>query len=93
VQEKGRNNSERRNIMKRIIFSIIAVTAFICTSAFAEIKPCEELKAEIEAKLQAKGVSGCTLEIIPADQVKDQQIIGSCDGGKNKISYSRNKPR
>jgi len=77
--------------MKRIIFSLVLVAAFGCTYAFAEIKSCEELKAEIEAKLKAKGVEGYTLEIIPADQVKDQKIIGSCEGGTKKISYTRGK--
>ena len=77
--------------MKRIILSLALVTAFSSTSAFAEIKSCEELKAEIEAKLKAKGVEGYTLEIIPTDQVKDQKIIGSCEGGSKKISYSRNE--
>jgi hypothetical protein len=77
--------------MKRIILSLVLVTVFCSTSAFAEIKSCEELKAEIEAKLKAKGVEGYTLEIIRTDQVKDQKIIGSCEGGTKKISYSRNK--
>ncbi len=77
--------------MKRIILSLLSVTVFCCTSAFAEIKPCEELKTEIDAKLKAKGVVGYTLEIVPADQVKDQKIIGSCERGTKKISYSRDK--
>lgn len=75
--------------MKRIIILLAAVMVFFCTSAFAEIKSCEELKTEIEAKLKAKGVKEYTLEIIPADQVKDQKIVGSCEGGAKKISYSR----
>ncbi len=77
--------------MKRIILFIVLGTVFCCASAFAKIKPCDELKAEIEAKLKAKGVEGYTLEILPSDQVKDQKIIGSCEGGTKKISYSRNK--
>ena len=77
--------------MKLIKFVVIVVTVFSFTVAIAEIKPCEELKAEIDAKLKAKGVAGYTLEIIPTDQVKDQKIVGSCDGGTKKISYSRNK--
>ena len=81
----------RRQDMKLIKGVIIAVTVFSCTVTFAAIKPCEELKAEIETKLKAKGVEGYTLEIIPTDQVKDQKIIGSCEGGTKKISYSRNK--
>ncbi len=74
--------------MKHVIFFLV-FTAFICTSAFAEIKPCKELKSEIEAKLNKKGVKGYTLEIVPADQVKDQKVVGSCDGGKKKIVYTR----
>jgi hypothetical protein len=77
--------------MKRIILSLILVIVFCSTSAFAEVKSCEELKAEIEAKLKAKGVEGYSLEILPTDQVKDQKIIGSCEGGAKKISYSRKK--
>ena len=77
--------------MKHIVLCLILVAVFCSTSAFAEIKSCEELKGEIEAKLKAKGVEGYTLEIIPTDQAKDQKIIGSCEGGSKKISYSRNK--
>ena len=77
--------------MKRIILSLVLGTVFCCTSAFAEIKSCDELKAEIEAKLRAKGVQGYTLEVLPKDQIKDQKIIGSCGGGSKKISYSRKK--
>lgn len=79
--------------MKRIILCLVFVVTCFSTLAFAEIKPCEELKAEIEAKLKANGVEGYTLEIIPTDQVKDQKIIGSCEGGSKKISYSRNKEK
>lgn len=79
--------------MKKIIILSAVAMVFCCTSAFAEIKACEELKAEIEAKLKAKGVKDYTLEIIPADQVKDQKIIGSCAGGAKKISYSRSKSK
>lgn len=77
--------------MKRIIIFLVSVIVLCSASAFAEIKPCEALKAEIDAKLIAKGVKGYTLEILPADQVKDQKIVGSCEGGAKKIIYSRNK--
>ena len=77
--------------MKRIIIFLVSVIVLFSASAFAEIKSCEELKAEIDAKLKAKGVKGYTLDILPADQVKDQKIVGSCEGGTKKISYSRDK--
>jgi hypothetical protein len=82
-------NQGKEKIMKRII-GLLGIVAIICsTPALAAVKPCEELKAELEAKLKEKGVNGFTLEIIPADQVKEQKIVGSCEGGAKKISYSR----
>ena len=77
--------------MKRFTFVLVVISLFICASAFAQIKPCDELKGEIDTKLQAKGVVNYTLEIVPADQVKDQKVVGSCDGGKNKIIYTKEK--
>lgn len=74
--------------MKRIATALAIVIA-LSGSAFAGIKPCEELKAEIDAKLQAKGVKNYTLEIILAAEVKDQKVVGSCEGGTKKITYLR----
>jgi hypothetical protein len=79
--------------MKRILSMMMGASLFIAVSAFAEIKPCEDLKNEIDAKLKEKGVTNYTLEIVPADQVKDQRVIGSCDGGKNKITYTKDKEK
>lgn len=79
--------------MKRIIIFLVSVIVLFSVAAFAEVKKCEELKAEIDAKLIAKGVKGYTLGILPADQVKDQKIVGSCEGGTKKISYSRDKEK
>jgi hypothetical protein len=74
----------------KIVRSLLIVAALlICAPLFAQIKPCEELKTEIEAKLKDKGVTNYTLEIVAADQIKDQKVVGSCDGGKNKITYTR----
>ena len=57
--------------------------------AFAAGKPCEELKAEIAAKLDEKKVTGYTLEIVEADKAGDQKVVGSCEGGSKKIVYSK----
>jgi hypothetical protein len=77
--------------MKRIAAALAIVIAIaIAGSALASgIKQCEELKAEIDAKLQAKGVKNYTLEIVPAGEVKDQTVVGSCEGGTRKITYLR----
>jgi ribosomal protein S18 acetylase RimI-like enzyme len=52
-------------------------------------KPCDELKSEIDAKLQAKGVKSYTLDVVATDAVKDQKVVGSCEAGAKKIVYSR----
>ena len=60
-------------------------------AAVAEPKPCEELRAEIEVKIQAAGVASYTLEIVPNDEAQDpNMVVGSCDGGTKKIIYQRN---
>ena len=73
--------------------SLIAVVSLllIASPALAQRKDCEELKAEIDAKIKANGVPAYTLEIVPNDQVKegDGQVVGSCDGGTRKIVYKR----
>jgi Protein of unknown function (DUF1161) len=72
--------------MKKII--AFCALSLIVSPAFAA-KNCEELKSEIAAKLDAKGVKGYTLEIVAAAEVKDQKVIGSCEVGTKKIIYKK----
>jgi hypothetical protein len=72
--------------MKKMI-AFLALS-LIVAPAFAE-KICEELKSEIGAKLEAKGVKGYTLDIIATEEVTDQKVIGSCEAGKKKITYKK----
>ena len=75
--------------MKR--FALLVLGCALATSAIAQPKPCEELKAEIEAKIQANKVSSYTLEIVTNDEVHDQNmVVGSCENGTKKIIYQRN---
>jgi hypothetical protein len=67
-----------------------ALFLMLATPAYAA-KPCEELKSEIEAKLKANKVEGYTLEIVANDDVKDQKVVGTCEGGTKKIVYKREK--
>lgn len=74
--------------MKRL--SLFIALAFTLPSAWAQLKPCDELKAEIAAKIDANGVKNYTLEIVPNEQVGDRKVVGSCEGGAKKIVYVRN---
>ncbi|EPK9077060.1 DUF1161 domain-containing protein [Pseudomonas aeruginosa] len=60
----------------------------VAGSAFAA-KPCEELKAEIDAKIKANGVPAYTLEIVDKGSVTDKKVVGTCDGGTKEIVYQR----
>jgi hypothetical protein len=62
--------------------------AVAVSPAFA-VKACEELKTEIAAKLDAKGVKSYQLDIVASADVKDQTVVGSCEGGTKKITYQR----
>lgn len=72
--------------MKKII--ALCVFSFVVSPAFAA-KNCEELKSEIAAKIDAKGVKNYTIDIIPTADVKDQKVIGSCETGSKKLVYKK----
>ncbi|HET7796141.1 MAG TPA: DUF1161 domain-containing protein [Rhizobacter sp.] len=76
-------------MITRSIAVACAISLFAAAPAFAAGKPCEELKAEIAAKLEEKKVSGYTLEIVDTDKVGDRKVVGSCEGGARKIVYER----
>ncbi|MEG5265097.1 DUF1161 domain-containing protein [Pseudomonas sp. JDS28PS106] len=75
--------------MKRLA---VAVTCtLLASSVLAAPKSCEELKDEIEAKIQANNVTAYTLEIVDNDEVQDpNMVVGSCENGTKKIIYQRN---
>ncbi|GFM80399.1 hypothetical protein PSCICN_10910 [Pseudomonas cichorii] len=75
--------------MKR--FALAMSCILLTTGALAAPKSCEELKDEIEAKIQANNVTSYTLEIVPNAEVHDQNmVVGSCDNGTQKIIYQKN---
>jgi hypothetical protein len=80
------NKGDRR--MKSWI--TLAAVLFVPACSYAQAaKPCEELKSEIAAKLDAKGVKSYSLEITPKDQDVEGKVVGTCEGGTKKIVYRR----
>jgi hypothetical protein len=76
--------------MKRWFAAVMAT--LLSGGALAAPKPCEELKSEIEVKIQAANVTSYTLEIVPAADVEDpNMVVGSCEGGSRKIIYQKNE--
>ncbi len=68
----------------------LAAVLFVPACSYAQTaKPCEELKSEIAAKLDAKGVKSYSLDIAPKDQDVEGKVVGTCEGGTKKIVYRR----
>lgn len=66
-----------------------AALMLLASPAWAQVKPCEELKAEIEEKIRSNGVTVFTLTIVDKDAPEDGKVVGTCDGGTKKIVYKR----
>ena len=73
--------------------ALLAIAAVLVVPAcsFAQgPKACEDLKTEIAAKLDAKGVKSYTLDIVAKDaEVTDGKVVGTCEGGTKKIVYKK----
>jgi outer membrane lipoprotein-sorting protein len=79
---------KRRSIMKMLL--AIAAVLFVPACSYAQgAKACEELKTEIAAKLDAKGVKGYTLDIVAKEADADGKVVGTCEGGTKKIVYKK----
>ena len=74
--------------MKYLI--VVPVLALAATPALAA-KSCDDLKAEIAAKIEKKGVKNYTLEAVKKGEEGDRRVVGSCEGGKKILVYKRGK--
>jgi len=72
--------------MKKLMVALGLLS--LAGGAFAAGKPCEELKGEIAAKLDAKGASGYSLEIVDKGSA-DGKVVGTCEGGTKEIVYKK----
>ena len=78
-------------VLVSLLFCLPAIAQTTQTQQAAQFKPCEELKNEIDAKMREKGVENYTLDIVANDEVENKTVVGSCNGGKNKIVYTRGR--
>jgi hypothetical protein len=73
--------------MKKLIWAVGLLS--IAGTALADGKPCEELKAEIAAKLDARGIAGYSLEIVDKGAAAGGQVVGTCEKGSKQIVYKK----
>ncbi len=79
-------------------WTVAAALLFVGTVGFAQTdqtaaptarKSCDDLKAEISKKLDAKGVVGYSLEAVDKGKEADAKVVGTCDGGTKSMTYIR----
>ena len=75
--------------MRHLLIAVAVLAFAMPAAAESKRKSCEDLRAEIEAKLKAKSVKKYTLAIVEKVDGKDARVVGSCDGGTRKIVYRR----
>ncbi|AZE75863.1 DUF1161 domain-containing protein [Pseudomonas synxantha] len=73
--------------MKKFLLAVGLLS--IAGTALAAGKPCEELKSEIAAKIDANGASGYSLEVVDKGASTDAKVVGTCEGGTKEIVYKR----
>ena len=75
--------------MFRVIVAVMVLGLAGAASAQSMRKPCDELKAEIDAKIKKNGVDKFTLDVVDTEAQADGKVVGTCDGGAKKIVYKR----
>ena len=73
-------------------WTVAAALLFVSASGLAQTTPtplphksCDDLKAEISKKLDAKGAVGYTLDAVEKGREGGGKVVGSCDGGTKSL--------
>jgi uncharacterized protein DUF1161 len=75
--------------MLRVIVAVMVLGLAGAASAQSMRKSCDELKAEIDAKIKKNGVDKFTLDVVDTEAQAEGKVVGTCDGGTKKIVYKR----
>lgn len=68
---------------------VLAVGLLSIAGTAMAAKDCEELKSEIAAKIDAKGVPHYSLEIVDKGAAAGGDVVGTCGGDTKEIVYKR----
>lgn len=84
----------------------LLLAACLSSLSVSAMASCADVKSQIEAKLQAKGVTSYSLDIVPVAQaaapaaasgaaaapakVAAGKVVGTCEGDSKQIVYKRN---
>lgn len=69
-----------------LLLAALALATAAPGSAAADSN-CETIRAGIDAKIRASGVSAFSLTVVPAQAATAGKVVGSCELGTKKIVY------
>ncbi|WPG36563.1 DUF1161 domain-containing protein [Variovorax sp. EBFNA2] len=75
--------------LRLLAVAAAASTLFVAFGSAHAQSNCDTLRAEIEAKIAASGVTNFSVLTVDAAATASGQIVGSCDLGTKKIVYQR----
>jgi hypothetical protein len=73
--------------MKKFILAVGLLS--IAGTTMAAGKSCDDVKSEIDAKINANGAVSYSLEAVDKGAAADGKVVGTCDGGTKEIVYKR----
>jgi hypothetical protein len=73
--------------MKKFLLAVGLLS--IAGTTMAAGKSCDDVKAEIDAKIKANGATSYTLEAVDKGTAADGKVVGTCDGGTKELVYKR----
>ncbi|MGR4872004.1 DUF1161 domain-containing protein [Variovorax sp. LARHSF232] len=69
---------------------LFAAALFLAsTASHADNNNCDAIRAQIDAKVRATGVTDFSLAVLEANAQADGRVVGSCDLGTRKIVYQK----
>ncbi|HSV59486.1 MAG TPA: DUF1161 domain-containing protein [Variovorax sp.] len=75
-------------MFRSFLFAAALLLASSASQA-ADTNNCDAIRAQIDAKVRASGVSDFALSVVAADAQANGRVVGSCDLGSRKIVYDR----
>ncbi|WP_110951733.1 DUF1161 domain-containing protein [Pseudomonas bohemica] len=73
--------------MKKILLAVGLLS--IAGTTMAAGRSCDDVKADIDAKIKARGVASYTLDAVDKGSAADGKVVGTCEGGTKELVYKR----
>jgi hypothetical protein len=68
---------------------LISAALAVAGAAAHGAQSCDDLRAQIESKIAAAGVTRFTVTVVDANAAAAGQVVGSCELGSRKVVYEK----